>query len=427
MTIHRAALVAIGDEIVGGLTVDTNSGFLAERCRAIGVEPVAGFSVPDDEAAIIRAFARALEDADVAISTGGLGPTADDLTVASVARLAGRSLRLDEGSLQAIEERFRTIGREMTPNNRKQALMPEGSTVIPNPNGTAPGVICPVEREGQVRHIICLPGVPHEMRSMMDETVVPWLEARGPERRFASRTFSIFGLSESKLDELLTGVADPAEARLAFRAAFPRLQARLSVAGAPNEDLAARLDALEQRVRERLGHYVYAVGDEGMEETVGKLLRERDLTLAVAESCTGGLIGHRITDVPGSSLYFLLGAVTYAYEAKREILGVRPQTLGEYGAVSTQTAEEMAEGVRRRAKSDLGLATTGIAGPGGGTAAKPVGTVCIALAWEGGSWSKRYQFPNRGREWVKAWTAQVALDRLRRYLLGDMDEHANGN
>lgn len=418
----KAAILAIGDEIIGGLTADTNSSFIAERLRGIGVEPVAGFSAPDDEDAIERALERALDEAEVAIATGGLGPTADDLTTACVARLAGRELRLDEESLRTIEERFRSFGREMTPNNRKQALFPEGSTIVPNPIGTAPGFICPVEHGGRTRHVICLPGVPREMRRMVDETVLPWLTERGPEERFASRIFSTFGLGESQLDERLIGIVEPAEARLAFRAAFPRVQARLTVNGAPGEDLEARLDALEARVRERLGHYLYAIGDEGMEETLGRLLRERGLTLAVAESCTGGLIGHRITDVPGSSAYFLLGVVSYANEAKEALLGVQPTTLAEHGAVSVQTAEEMAAGVRQAAGADLGLATTGIAGPAGGTPDKPVGTVCVALAWEDGAWSKRYQLGDRGREWVKMWTAQIALDRVRRYLLGSLEK-----
>jgi nicotinamide-nucleotide amidase len=413
----NAAILAIGDEIVTGLTLDTNSAFLAERLRAVGVDPVGILAAPDDEGAIVRTFERALLDAEVVISTGGLGPTADDLTTACVARLAGRELRLDEASLRAIEERFRVSGRKMTPNNRKQALFPEGSTVVPNPIGTAPGLICPVERGGLQRHVICLPGVPLEMRRMVAETVIPWLQARASQRRFASRVFSTFGLAESKLDELLTGSIGPDEARLAFRAAFPRIQARLTLSGPPDADLEARLDELEQRVREQLGTHLYAIGDEGMEETVGRLLRERGLTLAVAESCTGGLIGHRLTDVAGSSEYFLLGVVSYSNEAKQEVLGVRAETLATFGAVSIETAEEMAAGIRQLAGSDLGLATTGIAGPSGGTPDKPVGTVCVAIAWQGGAWSRRYQLGDRGREWIKGMTAQLALDRVRRRLL----------
>lgn len=413
----RAAILAIGDEIVAGLTVDTNSAFLAERLRSAGVEPVGILAAPDDEPAILRALERALADAEIALCTGGLGPTADDLTTACVAKLAGRALRLDAPSLRAIEERFRASGREMTPNNRKQALFPEGSEIVPNPVGTAPGFICPIERPEGLRHVICLPGVPREMQRMMDETVLPWLAARRPQQRFASRVFSTFGLTESQLDERLAGVVEPGEARLAFRAAFPRIQARLSVSGGPGEDLEARLDALERRVRERLGDYVYAVGDRGMEDVVVELLQRHGRTLAIAESCTGGRIGDRITDVPGASNVFLLGVVAYANEAKQRLLGVRAETLARHGAVSTETAQEMAAGVRRAAGAALGLATTGIAGPGGGTPEKPVGTVCVALAWEGGVWSRRYQLGDRGRDWVKGWTAQLALDRVRRWIL----------
>ncbi|HYJ79580.1 MAG TPA: competence/damage-inducible protein A [Longimicrobiaceae bacterium] len=415
----KAAILAIGDEIVCGTTLDTNSAFLAGELRPVGVDPVAGFAVPDDEEDIVRALERALQDAELVVCTGGLGPTADDLTTACVARVAGRELELHEPSLEAIRERFRARGLEMTENNRKQALFPAGSFVIPNPNGTAPGFVCPVERGGVVRHVACLPGVPRETRAMVPETLVPWVQARQPDRRYASRTFSTFGVTESRLDELLVGVVAADEARLAFRAAFPRIQARLTVSGAPDEDLGARLDALEARVRERLGSHVYAVGDEGMEETVGRLLRERGLTLAVAESCTGGRIGDWITDVPGSSDYFLLGVATYADAAKERVLGVAAATLAAHGAVSTQAAEEMAGGVRALAGADLGLATTGIAGPGGGTPEKPVGTVCIGLAWEGGVWSRRFDLGPRGRDWVKGMTSQLALDRLRRWLLGE--------
>lgn len=418
----NAAFLAIGDEIVGGLTTDTNSGFIAGELRAVGVEPLGGFSTTDDEDAIARTLERALEDADLVVCTGGLGPTADDLTTAVVARVAGRELVMDDASLAAIEERFRMRGiHEMPPNNRKQALFPDGATIIPNPNGTAPGFVVPVERGGRERWVACFPGVPRETRPMVRDWLVPWVAARQPDRRFLSRTYSTFGLTESKLDELLAGVVSPDEARLAFRAAFPRIQARLTVSGAPGEDLEGRLDALEARVRERLGHHLFAVGDEGMEETVGRLLRERGLTLAVAESCTGGRIGDWVTNVAGSSAYFLLGVATYSNEAKEQVLGVPAETLAAHGAVSTQTAEEMAQGVRRLAGADIGLSTTGIAGPGGGTPDKPVGTVCVGLAWEGGAWSRRYDLGDRGRDWIKGTTAQVALDRVRRWLLDAMD------
>ncbi|MBA2671350.1 MAG: competence/damage-inducible protein A [Gemmatimonadetes bacterium] len=414
----RVSLLAIGDEIVSGTTVDTNSSFVSQSLREVGVEVVAIFSVVDDEAAITRAVKRAFEEADLVVSTGGLGPTADDLTTPCMARLAGCELKLHEPSLRAIEERFRSRGIEMTPNNRKQALLPEGSEVIPNPIGTAPGFICPVEVGGVTRHVASFPGVPREMRRMVEETLIPWVTARAAGTRFASRVFSTFGLAESRLDELLVGVLDGEEGRLAFRAAFPRVQARITLNGADGDDLDARLDAAEARVRERLGHHLYGVGDVGMEEVVGSLLRELGLTLALAESCTGGLIGHRLTDVPGSSEYFRLGIIAYANEAKQALLSVSRETIETHGAVSVETAVEMARGARTAARSDLGLATTGIAGPGGGTAEKPIGTVCIAIAWEGGDWSKRFDLGARDRDWIKQMTAQVGLDSLRRHLLG---------
>src|SRR5690606_5551128 len=242
---------------------------------------------------------------------------------------------------------------------------------------------------------------------------------RAGEVRFATRVFSTFGLSESRLDELLAGAVSPEEARLSFRAAFPRLQTRRTVSGTAERALEERLAALEQRIRERLGTAIYAVGDMGMEEVVIRLLTEHGLTLAVAESCTGGLIGHRLTDVPGSSAAFLLGVVAYANEAKVRLLGVREETLRQHGAVSTATAEEMAAGARGAAGSSLGLATTGIAGPSGGTPEKPVGTVCVALAWEGGRWSRRFDLGARDRSWIKQMTAQLALDRVRRWILGE--------
>jgi nicotinamide-nucleotide amidase len=418
----KAAFLAIGDEIVGGLTTDTNSGWIAGELRAVGAEPVGGFSVADTPDDIARALERALEDANLVVTTGGLGPTADDLTTEVVARIVGRELRLDEASLDAIEERFRRRGVEMTANNRKQALFPDGATIIPNPNGTAPGFVVEVERGGRTRWVASFPGVPRETRAMVREWLVPWVAAKQPDTRFASRTFSTFGLTESRLDEALAGVVDPSEARLAFRAAFPRIQARLTVHGPPGEDLDARLDALEARVRERLGHHLYATGDEGLEETVGRMLRERGLTLAVAESCTGGRIGDWITNVAGSSAYFLLGVASYSNEAKQHVLGVSPDTLAAHGAVSTQTAEEMARGVRRVSGAAVGLSTTGIAGPGGGSAEKPVGTVCVGIAWEDGAWSRRFDLGERGREWIKGTTALIALDRLRRWMLGALDD-----
>ncbi|MEX2584591.1 MAG: competence/damage-inducible protein A [Gemmatimonadota bacterium] len=413
----KGVILAIGDEIVGGLTVDTNSGFLSQLLRSAGVDVVGVLSVPDDEEAILQALDRAADDADLVLSTGGLGPTADDLTTACVARFASVPLELHEPSLLAMEQRFRDRGLEMPPNNRKQALLPRTATVVPNPDGTAPGFICQVRLGGRSRFVASLPGVPREMRRMSEETVLPWIGRHAGLGRIGSRVFSTFGLSESKLDELLVGAVDPAEGRLSFRAAFPRLQVRVSVTGGTEAEVEARLDRLEGRIRERLGDRIYAVGDEGMEETVGKLLVRNGLSLATAESCTGGLIGHRITDVPGSSAYFLMGVVAYSDEAKTKLLGVSARTIEEHGAVSEATVLEMARGIRSASGASIGVATSGIAGPGGGSDEKPVGTVWIAVVTAASEWVRRYDLGARSRLWVKEMTAQIALDRVRKVLL----------
>lgn len=412
----RAAILAIGDEIVAGLTTDTNSGFVAAELRALGVDAAGFLAVPDDPEAILGALARAAADAELVVCTGGLGPTADDLTTACVARFAGRPLELHAPSLEAIRERFRARGLEMSDNNRKQALFPAGAEVFPNPQGTAPGFVCPVESAGRAVHVACFPGVPREMRAMVAASLLPWVAARRSGRRFLARTFSTVGVSESRLDELLAGAFAPGECRLAFRAAFPRMTVRLTVEGAEGGDLEGRMEGLEARLRERLGEAVYAVGNVGIEEVVGRMLAERGLTLAVAESCTGGRIGDWITDVPGSSAYFLGGVAAYDDRVKTAVLGVPAELIERHGAVSPEVAEAMAEGARRISGASLALSTTGIAGPGGGTPEKPVGTVCIALAWEGGRWSRRYDLGDRGRDWVKTITALTALDRLRRHL-----------
>lgn len=419
----RAAILAIGDEIVSGLTTDTNSGFIARLLRGAGIDITGFFSVADEEDAILGTFRRALEDADLVISTGGLGPTADDLTTACVARLASVPLELHEPSLRAIEERFRARGIEMPANNRKQALLPRDADPIPNPLGTAPGVLLRLpadhpEAGGAQRLLVALPGVPREMSRMMEETVLPRVAALAGAVVIGSRVFSTVGLTESKLDELLAGSVNPGEGRLSFRAAFPRLQARVTATAASPGELDARLDRLQAVISSRLGDHLYAIGDVGLEDEVGRLLRESGATLAVAESCTGGLIAHRITDVPGGSKYFLEGIVAYANDSKVRALGVSPETIAREGAVSEATVREMALGVRLTAGATLGLATSGIAGPSGGTPEKPVGTVCIGLAWPEGIWSHTYRLAPRSRSWVKEMTAQIALDRLRRHLAG---------
>lgn len=409
--------MSIGDELTTGRTVDTNASFIADQLMGIGVEVVAVLTVGDFPERIAWAFREALERADVVISTGGLGPTADDLTTETIAEVAARPLVFHEEVADAIRQRFAAMGRQMPENNLRQARLPEGAVILPNALGTAPGFRLEISWNGQRRYLFALPGVPREMQALLREQVLPWLQQnRGSEGVYVSRVFQTFGISESALDEMVAGIV-PAEAgRLSFRAAFPMISVRLTVRGQPAE--ASRLlDEYGQRLRERLGAFCYGEGEVTMEEVVADLFRSRGWQLALAESCTGGLIGHRITNVPGSSKFFRGSVVAYSNEAKEELLGVRSETLRLHGAVSVETAAEMAAGARERLAAPVALAVTGIAGPEGGTPDKPVGTVCFGLATPDGVVTHRYSLWG-SREWIKTLASQIGLDWLRRYALG---------
>jgi nicotinamide-nucleotide amidase len=411
--IERAAIVSTGDELTTGRIVDSNSSWIADKLFELGVDVVAVLTVGDYTDRLVWAWERALELADVVISTGGIGPTADDLTNEVVAKVLGVPLVEDEPSATRIRQLFAAFGREMPANNLKQALLPAGAIVVPNALGTAPGYR--VAKGG--KHVVVLPGVPREMKPMIEETVLPWLRAERGGAVYLARVFQTFGITESGLDELVAGVVDPAEGRVSFRASFPEVSMRVVVHGAPDE-AAPRLETIAARLRERLGPYCYGEGaGTTMEAVVGGLLRERGWTVALAESCTAGLVAHRLTNVPGSSAYVPGGVVAYGNHAKMDLLGVRRETLVAHGAVSEETAGEMAAGARRAFHATLAVATTGIAGPDGGTPDKPVGTVCFGLASEGGVVTRRYQLWG-ARDWVKLLASQVALDWIRRHALG---------
>ncbi|MFZ0244431.1 competence/damage-inducible protein A [Candidatus Binatus sp.] len=415
--IQNAVILSTGDEITSGKVVDTNANYLSDKLSEIGIDLVAVITVGDVPDRLEWAWRTAIAMGDVVISTGGIGPTADDLTTETVARVAGVKSRRDEAAVEHMKRLFATIGRPMPDNNLKQALFPEGATVIQNPLGTAPGFRMPVTIGGHTAHLIVLPGVPREMKPMMENTVIPWIAAnRGTDQVYAVRIFQTFGMSESALDEAVAGLIKPEEAKVSFRASFPQISLKIRVEGQPGE-VDRRVEELSQRVREKISQFVYAEGDTSMEEVVGRLFVEKKFTLAVAESCTGGLIGHRITNVPGCSKYFKSDLVTYSNDVKCGVLGVSEETLKAHGAVSEECVREMAAGVRKRTGASVSVATSGIAGPDGGTPDKPVGTVCIALSADDQSFTRRYQF--RGtRDWVKLITSQVALDWLRRYALG---------
>jgi nicotinamide-nucleotide amidase len=409
----KAEILTIGDEILRGEIVDSNKALLSERLLSLEIETRWQTSVADDPADMADAFRRARERADVVLVSGGLGPTRDDLTMAVLAETFERKLVLHEPSLASIEGFFRRLGREMAANNAKQACFPEGSEVLPNPIGTAPG--CLLEQDGTL--FFCLPGVPRELELMLETQVLPRLAARRPSGGFVrARLLRTFGVGESSLDELLAGVGEPGVV-LGFRTAFPDNYLRPVARGASEAEAEARLERACRAIRERLGPLVYGEGAQTLEAATGALLRRRGRTLAVAESCTGGLLAERVTSVPGASEYFRGGVVAYADAAKTALLGVPRELLEAHGAVSVMVARAMAEGVRERLGADLGVATTGIAGPGGGSERKPVGLVCLALAHPEGTESGEFVFPFE-RDRHRALTTSVCLDWVRRLLLG---------
>lgn len=415
--IQRAVILSTGDEITTGKVLDSNSNYLADKLNEIGVDLVAVLTVGDVPERLEWAWRTSMQLGDVVLSTGGIGPTADDLTTETIARITGKPLWRDEPSVDHMRRMFAALGRPMPENNIKQALFPETAEIIPNPLGTAPGFRMAVLQANHTSHLVVMPGVPREMKPMFETQVIPWIRLnRGSDKIFATRIFQTFGISESGLDEAVAGLIKPEEARVGFRASFPQISLKVQVEDVPGT-AESRLDELSERVRGRIGNFIYGEGDSTMEQVVGELLTEKRLTLAVSESCTGGLIGHRLTNIPGSSRYFLGDLVTYSNELKHNLLGVRESTLSEHGAVSEQCVLEMAAGARERTGADVAIATSGVAGPDGGTADSPVGTVCLALVANGIAASRRYQM--RGtRDWVKLLTSQVALDWLRRFALG---------
>ncbi len=422
----RVVLLSTGDELMCGAIADTNAQWLAGRFFDLGLEVVTVLTVGDEPDRLRWAWKTAFEQGELVLSTGGLGPTADDLTTEIVAQVFGEGLRFDEPSAEHIRRLFGAMRRPMPENNLKQAWFPESAVVVENPLGTAPGYRIS-RRAGQgpatghESHLFVLPGVPREMKRMFLDTVEPWVrEQRGIAQMPILRTFQTFGMSESALDEEIAALIRPDEARIGFRASFPKIAVKLLIRPGSGETTAAaeaRIDELADRVRQRLGGVIYGEGEMAMEEAVLHALEAKTATLALAESCTGGLIGHRLTEVPGISAFLLADYVVYSNDAKSDVLGVKATTLAEHGAVSEQTACEMAEGARRRSGASVAVAVTGIAGPGGGTREKPVGTVCFALSAEGFLVSRRHQLWGT-RDWVKLLASQFALDMVRRWALG---------
>jgi len=406
--IKKAAILSTGDELTTGKVIDTNSAFIADRLFSLGIKVAAVLKVGDERENLLWAMRQAADLAEIVIGTGGLGPTADDLTSEVVAELLGCPLVENEEIAAALRKRFAARGLPWTANNLKQALFPERAEILPNPVGTAPGFRVSL-RENKT--LFWLSGVPQEMIAMFEQTVMPWIMAKSTlENQLFSQSFKIYGLTESKLDELVKPVGLEPAIKLSFRAHYPDLTLRVIATGG-GEEQRHFIEACE-KTRLILGSHIYGEGDITLEERVGQLLLERRQTLALAESCTGGLISHRITRIAGSSAYYLGGATSYANDIKTKLLGVRPTTLEKYGAVSQETALEMSRGIRERTGADFGLSVTGIAGPSGATPEKPIGTVWISIAQAKNHEARLFHF-HGDRERIILATSQAALNWLR--------------
>jgi nicotinamide-nucleotide amidase len=408
----QAEIISVGTELLLGQILDTNAVFLSRELASLGIGLYRRSTVGDNPQRLRQAVEEALARAELVITSGGLGPTDDDLTKETVAQVLGLSLIPDRSSLEWIQDYFAKMGRKMTENNYKQALIPEGGEALPNLHGTAPGIVVRYKE----KLIICLPGPPRELKPMFHDYVSPILrtESKGV---ILSRVLKLCGLGESAVaEEVADLLANQTNPTLAPLASEGEVQLRLTAQANVMDEAVRLLDELEAKVRERLGEAIFAVDEETLEQVVVRLLTQRRERLAVAESCSGGLLADRITDVPGASAVFDRGVVTYSNRAKEELLGIPAAVIAREGAVSPEVAHLMAQGVRKKSATEWGVGITGIAGPGGGTEEKPVGLVYLAL--EGPEVSLVRELRWRGeRSLIKRRTTQAALDLLRRELL----------
>ncbi len=405
-----AYVVSQGEELLTGLTLDTNAHFLCRELTELGLRVRGVITAGDRLEEIEEALGRAVSDSTVVVCTGGLGPTADDLTSEAAARAFNRPLHHDSEAMSQIEARYASIGRKMAPSNRKQALMPEGAAVLVNRQGTAPGFSVDVEGT----RLFCLPGVPSEMQTMFAEIVGPDVRAFAHVTAPLRRTFRVMGRGESQLQGLLGDVPDLFPGvELGFRTQMPENHVKLVA-----EPSTAGWDEAVSLVRERLGRDCFSEDpDEELAAVVGRMLLARGQTLATAESCSGGWVAHLVVSEAGSSKWFERGWVTYSNRSKEQELGVPAEILEAHGAVSSETARAMAEGARAAAGADWGVSVTGIAGPGGGTPDKPVGTVCVAVAGPAGTHDRLLQLGARERTMNRRFSTWFALEMLRRQLL----------
>lgn len=406
-----AEILGVGTELLMGQIANTDAQYLSKQMADLGINVYYHQVVGDNPARMRETFQRAWERSDLVIATGGLGPTQDDITKEIIAQCLGREMVLDPASKEHLEAYFKD-GRAMTPNNLRQAYFPEGSRILPNRRGTAPG--CILEQEGKA--VVILPGPPFELTDMFEQQVLPYLQARSGER-IASKFLRIYGAGESQVSyELRDLIDNQTNPTLATYVGFGEVMLRITAKVKLGEDAEPLIAPVEAVVRERFGEKIYGAGDAPLHEVVARMLMDQGKTLSLAESCTGGMIAQQLVEIPGVSSVLMEGVVCYSNQAKVRRLGVQESTLAAHGAVSEQTAREMAQGSRRIAGTDYALAVTGIAGPDGGTPEKPVGLVYVALDSARGCEVVELRLSG-DRQRIRMRTALSALDLLRKELL----------
>ncbi|CZR96744.1 MULTISPECIES: competence/damage-inducible protein A [Clostridioides] len=411
----KAEIISVGTEILLGDIVNTNSQFLAKELASLGIEVYHQSTVGDNKQRLLECFDESLKRSDLVITTGGLGPTGDDMTKETAAEYFGQELELHKPSLEVLESFFVKTGRKMAENNMKQVYFPKDAIVLKNNNGTAPGAIL----KKNDKSIIVLPGPPREMKAMFNESVKPYLQQFTNEM-LVSKTLRLYGIGESNLElEILDIINEQTNPTVALYAKELEVTIRITAKAKNEKDAFELIKPVEEEIKNRVGKYVYTEGDisvsEGetaLEDAVAKLLVEKNLTIAVAESCTGGLVSSSLINYSGISSVFLEGCVTYSNEAKMKRLGVKRETLEDFGAVSEQTAIEMAEGVAKGLGANIGISTTGVAGPGGGTEEKPVGLVYTAIYINGKTVVKKNIF-NGDRRKIRLRATRDLLNELR--------------
>lgn len=409
----KAEIIATGTEILLGQTLNTSAHYITGKLSELGIEVDYHTTVGDNKERLKYIIRQGLERSDLLVITGGTGPTKDDLSKELVAEILGLEMVLDQNSLARIEDFFTQRGTKMPEAEAKQAYFPQGARILPNHNGTAPGAI--LQKEG--KNIILLPGPPSEMEPIFQEYVLPVLEEKVPydSTRMNVRVIKVIGLSESELEEKLADLLDSPEPSMTLLSKHSEMHIRLISRGKDQKKAQGLFDQTEGVIREILGDKVYGTEEDTLVGLVSESLKKHGLTLATAESCTGGMLGEVLTQVPGSSEYYLGGVISYSNDLKAGFLGVQHETLEKFGAVSKTTAVEMAVGIREKAKADLGVSITGVAGPDGGSLEKPVGLVYIGLATQRGVEANKFQF-HGNRDSIRQLSVQAALDWIRRYM-----------